>query len=120
MTTIKGKTMKTATIIAICALMACGNGPATWGEVSKEIAHAQCWREYACGTVDDIDECMEHEIYHLCGVDDTCGKEVFGSVDALTYQCTWAIHEIPCDVEFEWPEQCLHAFRHFKQPGRQH
>ena len=121
MTTIKGKTMKTATIIAICALLACGgDSPATWGEVAEEVANAKCWRSYKCGTSEDINVCMEHEIYHLCGIDGTCDEPVYGSAGKLAYQCTLAIHNVGCEVEFEWPENCLHAFEHLNPPGRQH
>lgn len=107
-------------IATILISMACSDEPVTWGEVSEEVAHAVCWKSYSCDVHDDINLCMEHEKYHLCGLAETCNEPSYGSIDALVYQCTWAIYDAECsDGEFEWPDNCVHAFKHLRPPGFQ-
>ena len=96
-------------------LAACSGEAATWGDVSEEIAEAVCWKSYKCGVHDDIGLCAEHEIYHLCELDNNCGDSVHGSVDLLTYQCASAIYDGECGDG--WPENCLHAFKHLRPDG---
>ena len=118
----KGTRMKTiAAVTAIALLGACSSEPTTWGEVAEEISEAACWKSFECEAHDDIQLCVEHELYHLCGIDDNCEEYSHGSITALIGQCTYAIFDAECpDEEFEWPERCLHAFRHLRPPGLGH
>lgn len=107
-------------IILLTFAFSCSSDPLTWGEVAEEIAGPVCWKSYQCGSgiaSNEIDKCIDHEVYHLCEVDDSCNKPAYGAVGNLIFGCTEAIYESECSDEFEWPTSCIHAFRHLRPPG---
>lgn len=90
----------------------------TWGDTAEDLSRAYCERIAACdlfGTGDfDVEQCVEHSVYHLCALEETCDVEVPGVgvtecvLDMATQDCVLMLYGFlpeSCEAPFnEQPE----------------
>lgn len=98
--------------VLLAALIGCGGGgdEYTWGDATEEVVTAYCERVYECFGAggEDYDEsvrrCIDHSVYHMCGLDGTCGEPV--DVDVSQCVADYADHACPNLIFNIQPESC--------------
>lgn len=99
----------------LLALVGCSGenddgGQQTWGDVALAVVDAYCTRAYECIAVDPdrrddaVQLCIDHSMYHLCELFDTCDVPV----DVDVSQCVADYSTLGCgDIVFNRrPESC--------------
>lgn len=85
---------KTA-ILLLLVHSACNDGEESflWGEAASELAQDWCDVRERCLGGDEVDQCVRHNIHHLCELGQTCDVPSPEAHEVLT-RCSASLHEI--------------------------